>query len=312
MARYDGPIVDAHHHLWDLDLKRHPWLIDAASGIGALGDISYMRRNYLAPDYWADAVGQNVVATVCIEALWDRKRDPVEETLWFEAAEKPGGLASRYVVYAKLDAADAERMVERQAAFSAVAGLRETVRWHPDPKKRWTDKPLLTDPDWRRGLKLLKRHGLLLELLMNPYQSEDVAKLAFDFPDQVFVVDHCASPVDRDAEGLARWRAGLAAMANAPNIAIKLSNYGAYDPDRSLDNLKATVLPIVEAFGPARTLFGSDYPVARRSMSFADVCERLKDMLEPFSAAEQRAIFHDNAVRYYRIDTTSRQNEVQP
>ncbi len=90
MARYDGPIVDAHHHLWDLDLKRHPWrLTDAAAGIGAaLGDISYMRKNYLAPDYWSDAAGQGVVAPGLHRGAQDRRRDPVEETLWFEACRE--------------------------------------------------------------------------------------------------------------------------------------------------------------------------------------------------------------------------------
>lgn len=300
--RYAGPIIDAHHHLWDVSLGRHPWLTDSAANIAALGDIGYMRRNYLADDYWRDAANQNVVATVCIEALWDRARDPVEETAWFEAADKPRNIAARYVSYVKLDAADAERVLERQVAFERVAGLRETVRWHPDPAKRWTDKALLHDPAWRRGVGLLKRHGLVLELLMNPYQAGDVAALAADFPDQVFVVDHCASPVDRDADGLARWKAGLIAMARAPNVAIKLSNYGAYDPDRSIGNLRATVMPCIEAFGPARTMFGSDYPVARRSMGFDQVCDTLKDLLADFSDDEQRAIFHDTAQGYYRMD----------
>jgi predicted TIM-barrel fold metal-dependent hydrolase len=301
MTLYDGPIIDAHHHLWDLGLARHPWLGEDEAGISALGDIAYMRRNYLARDYLADAAGQNVVATVAIEALWDRARDPVEETIWFEHAEKPGGVAARFVAYAKLDAPGAERAVERQAAFSRVVGLRETVRWHPDPAKRWTDRKLIDDPAWREGLRHLEKHGLLLELLMNPYQSDEVARLAADFPDQVFVIDHCASPVDRDPEGLARWRSGLQAMARMPNVAIKISNYGAYDPDRSPEGLRSTVMPCLDAFGPERTMFGSDYPVARRNMTFGHICEALKVALDDLSYSEQRAVFHDTTTRYYRI-----------
>lgn len=305
MTLYDGPIIDAHHHLWNLDLRRHPWLVETGSAITALGDIGYMRRNYLARDYQADTAGQNVVATVAVEALWDRSRDPVEETLWFEEAEKPGGIAARFVAYAALNAPDAERTVERQAAFPRVVALRETVRWHPDPAKRWTDTKFIEDPAWRRGLKLLKRHGLLFELLMNPYQSEEVARLAFDFPDQIFIVNHCASPVDRDPDGIARWRAGLVAMARAPNVAIKISNYAAYDPDRSLEGLRATVKPCLDAFGPDRTMFSSDYPVARRHMTFAAICRNLKELLIDLSKDEQRAVFHDTASRYYRLAAPS-------
>ncbi len=298
---YAGPIIDAHHHLWDLALGRHRWLVDEGDGIGALGDISYMRHSYLPADYLRDVGDRNVVGSVHIEAVWDRARDPVEETSWLETLDKPRGVAARYVAFAPLVDPGVERLLAEHAACGRVVGLRETIRWHPDPAKRWTEAGLVDAPAFRRGLALLPQYGLVLELLMNPFQAEEVARLAADFPDQMFLVNHCGTPNDRDAEGLARWRRGLALMGARENIAIKVSNFGAYGTDRSIAALRETVMTCIDAFGTARSLFGTDYPVARRNMTYAAMVDAFAEIIAPFSAGEQRALFHDNARRIYRF-----------
>ncbi len=300
-AQYRGPIIDSHHHLWDLSAGHYPWLTDTGSAIGALGDIGYMRRDYLPADYAVDAQGQGITATVHIEAVWDPARSPVEETAWLESLPRPPGIAARYVVAAPLADPGVAAILEAQAACPRVAGVRETIRWHPDPAKRWVRQGLVNEPAWRRGLALLARYGFSLDLLMNPHQAEEVAALARDVPDHVIIVNHCGTPNDRDAEGMARWRAGLRAMAQQPNIALKLSNFAAYSPTRSPSEDRDTVLTCIDAFGPACCLFGSDYPVARRSLSFAALCDRFRAVVADFTAAEQRALFHDNAARLYRM-----------
>jgi predicted TIM-barrel fold metal-dependent hydrolase len=297
---YQGPIIDAHHHLWDLALGRHRWLIDPAVGIGALGDISFMRHTYLPADYLRDVGDKNVVGSVHIEALWDRRRSPVEETEWLETLDKSRGIATRYVAFAALKDAGVEAVLERQAACKRVAGLRETIRWHPDPARRWTEAGLVDAPSFRHGVGLLRRYNLALELLMNPYQADEVARLAGDFPDTVFLINHCGTPVDRDAEGMARWRRGLKVMGARENIAIKVSNFGAY-AGGSVEAMRDTVMTCIDAFGTARSMFGTDYTVGRRHMTFAAMVEAFEAIIAAFSAVEQRALFHDNAWRYYRF-----------
>ena len=301
-SRYQGPIIDAHHHLWDLSLGRHPWLTSDDSAIKALGDISYMRRNYLVKDFLADIGAQRVVGSVYVEAAWDRARPPVEEVAWLEGLTRPGRIASRCIAWSPLKSPEAAASLEALAGHGSVIGIREVVRWHPDPAKRWTEAGILDAPAWRQGFRRLRTHGFILELLMNPFQAQDVARLADEFQDQVIVINHCGTPVDRDAEGLARWEQGLAVMGRCKNIAIKLSNFGAYGRDRSLGTLRKTVMTCIEAFGTRRAMFGSDYPVGRRNMSYQESCERFKDIIEGFSAQEQRDLFHDNAARYYRFD----------
>jgi predicted TIM-barrel fold metal-dependent hydrolase len=177
--------------------------------------------------------------------------------------------------------------------------VRETIRWHPDPAKRWAEAGIVGSDAFRRGVGLLRRHDFVLELLMNPYQAAEVAALARDFPDQRILVNHCGTPVARDEPGLARWRDGLRQMAVCPNIAIKVSNFGAYGPDKSLPALRATVMACIDAFGTDRSLFGTDYPVARRNMTYAAMVAAFTEIIAPFSADEQRALFHDNTRRWY-------------
>jgi predicted TIM-barrel fold metal-dependent hydrolase len=298
---YQGPIIDAHHHLWDLSLGRHRWLLDAGAAIGALGDVSYMRKNYLPADFLHDAAGKNVVGTVHIEAHWDRARDPVEETEWLEGIDKPGGVASRYIAFAPLTDPAVEKVLERQAAFPRVVGLRETIRWHPDPARSWAEMGLADKPAFRRGVGLLKRYNLALELLMNPYQAEALARLAGDFPAVTFLINHCATPVDRDAEGIERWKRGLKLMAARDNVAIKVSAFANFSPNKTLPEIRDNLLPCIDAFGTQRAMFGTDYPVGRRHMPYAGMVETFEALIADFSPDEQRALFHDNARRYYRF-----------
>ncbi|MBP0496314.1 amidohydrolase family protein [Pararoseomonas indoligenes] len=296
---YDGPIIDAHHHLWDLSMGRHPWLTAPVGGLQSLGDLGFLRRDYMPGDYLQDARGQGIVASVCVEALWDRSHSPIEEVEWFDSLDRPDGIAGRYVAYAPLREPAAGGILEKLAANPRVVGVRETIRWHPDPAKRWAEAGLLGDPAWRQGLELLRRYRLSLDLLMNPYQAEEVAGLSRDFPDLQIIINHCGTPIDRDPDGIERWRHGLALMAAAPNIAIKTSNFGSYGGGS--EDQRETVMRCIDSFGVERTMFGSDYPVARRSMSFDAICTRFKDIVRNLSAAEQRAVFHDNAERYYRF-----------
>jgi predicted TIM-barrel fold metal-dependent hydrolase len=298
---YCGPIIDAHHHLWDLSAGHYPWLSQPDAAIGALGNIDYLRHDYLPADYADDAQGQGITGSVHMEAVWDPARSPVEETRWLESLPRPAGIATRYVGAAPLADDAVAAILEAQAAFPRVAGVRETIRWHPDPAKRWVRQGLVNEPAWRRGLALLAQYGLSLDLLMNPHQAEEVAALARDVPGQSFIVNHCCTPNDRDADGMARWRSGLKVMGRQSNIALKLSNYGAYSPTRDAVEDRETLLTCIDAFGPDRCLFGSDYPVARRTMSFAALCDRFREVVADFTAAEQRAMFHDNAVRLYRM-----------
>ena len=297
---YAGPIIDAHHHLWDLSLGHHPWLRPDDPSVQALAGLSTIAHDYLVGDYRRDAAKHDIVATVHVEALW--AGEPVGETRWLEGLDKSGGVALRYVAGAALGTPSSGRIIAEQAAFPRVVGVRGILSHHPDPRKSFVADPRLAyDADWRRDVALLSRHGLHLELMMYPYQAEAVRDLGLAFPDLTIVVNHCGSPIDRDSEGLWRWREAIRTIAALPNLAIKVSNPGAYDPQWTAASIGDVVLHCLDCFGPDRVMFGTDYPVSRIQMNFDQICETFKTALRSRPEDEQRKFFHDNARRYYRL-----------
>ena len=301
---YRGPIIDAHFHLWDLGMDRHPWLRPTGGAIQALGDLDAIRRNYLVEDYRRDAANQNVVASVHIEAAWDRADDPLAEIEWLETLDKSSGVAARYIGFADLTAPGVAAALDRLSEVKRCVGVRQMLSWHPTaPAKCFAPRPGIADePDFRRGVALLARHDQILELMLYPYQAEEVSRLARDFPNQTFIVNHCGSPIDRDPEGMARWKASLKLLGSEPNVQIKISALTAYDPSPTPESLREVALHCIECFGVDRSMFGSDFPVGHLWTSFDAIFDGFKAIVHGFSEAEQSALFHDNARRVYRID----------
>jgi predicted TIM-barrel fold metal-dependent hydrolase len=301
---YDGPIIDAHCHLWDLGMDRHPWLRPTGGALQALGDLTGIRRNYLVNDYRLDATNQNVVASVHVEAGWDRADDPLAEIRWLETLDKSSGVATRYIAFADLAASGSGAVLDRLSEVKHCVGVRQMLSWHPtEPVKCFAPRPGIADePDFRRGVALLSRHDQLLELMLYPYQAEEVARLASDFPDQTFIVNHCGSPIDRDRDGMLRWREGMKLLGSAQNVIIKISALTAYDPRPTPESLREVVKHCIECFGVDRSMFGSDIPVGRLWTSFDAIFNGFKAIVRDFSEDEQSAMFHVNARRVYRMD----------
>jgi predicted TIM-barrel fold metal-dependent hydrolase len=299
---YAGPIIDAHTHLWDLSMNKHGWLAPAEGVRHALGGLEKIRRNFLVEDYLRDSAGQNIVASVHIEAQWDQA-DPVGETRWLETLDKSRGVAVRYTGAAPLGTPAAAAVLEAQASFSRVVGIRSVLSFHPTrPETSFASRgDIADDPAWRRDVARLIPLRLNLELMMYPYQLQAVCDLARSLPDLQIIVNHCASPIDRDEEGMQRWRKAVRRLAELPNIALKVSNITAYDPQATYEGKRAVALHCIECFGAHRVMFATDWPVAGINTTFADIYDTFRRITADMSADEQRALFHDNARRFYRL-----------
>ena len=224
------------------------------------------------------------------------------ETRWLESLEKPDGVPNRYVAAVALEAAGAEAAVAAQAGYDRVVGVRARLSWHADPAKRFAARAdLMQDARWLAGVRAVGRHGLHLEAMIYPGQADEFARVAAAFPDQIFIVNHCASPVDQDAAGIERWRAALRRLAAEPNVMLKISNVGAYVSTPTRAEVREVALRCIDAFGAARCMFASDYPPARLHTSFGEIFEAFRHAVQSFAPAKQAALFHDNAARCYRI-----------
>jgi len=284
------PIVDAHQHFWNPRVNYHPWLCDETPIAFRYGDYSALRRPYLPADYAADAAAHDVVKTVYVETEWD-PRDPLGETAWVERLRRETGLPTVMVAQAWLDRDDAPVVLERQASFALVRGVRHKPR-----------RGAMRDARWRAGYARLARHGLRFDLQAPWTKLGDAAALCRDFPDTLLVLNHAGLPAERGAQALAGWKRALRELAACPNAAIKISGLGVPGARWSAALNREVVLSAIDIFGVARAMFASNFPVDGLCAAFDEIYSGFREIAGSFSAMEQRALFHDNALRIYAME----------
>ncbi len=284
------PIVDAHQHFWDLRVNYHPWLCDEPPSLHRYGECSALRRNYLPADYFSDARGFEVLKTVYVETEWD-PRDPLGETAWVERLRRETGFPTVMVAQAWLERADVATVLEGQARFAFVRGVRQKPR-----------RGQMRDARWRAGYARLARLGLRFDLQTAWTELADAAALCREFPDTQLVLNHAGLPADRSAAGIAGWKAALGVLAARPNAALKISGIGERGTPWTAQRNREIVLSAIEIFGVARAMFASNFPVDSLCASFAEIYSGFREIVKDFPAAEQRRLFHDNALRIYAME----------
>lgn len=296
----DIAIVDAHQHFWDLERHRYPWLAGPPIEF-RYGDYRAIRRPYLPDDYRADTRGFPVVATVHVEAEWD-PADPVGETRWLEQVAERHGIPSAVVAQAWLDREDAPAVLAEQASHAIVRGVRHKPRAARSPGEVVPKAPgSMGDPAWRRGFALLEAHGLSFDLQTPYWHLYEAAELAAAFPRTAIIVNHTGLPADRSAVGLDAWRHAMRAAASCPNVAVKISGLGQRGRRWTLDANRAIIRDAIEIFGVGRAMFASNFPVDSLVGSFAAIFSGFGDAVADLSIDDRQKLFHDNAVRVYRL-----------
>jgi predicted TIM-barrel fold metal-dependent hydrolase len=159
----------------------------------------------------------------------------------------------------------------------------------------------MDDPAWRRGYALLERHGLHFDVQTPWWHLDAAADLARDFPRIPIVINHTALPADRSAPALTAWRRALERVAAQPNVAIKISGLGQRDKSWPRESNRQVVRDTIASFGASRCMFASNFPVDGLCVGYRDLFDAFNIFVADLPAADQRGLFHDNAVRIYRI-----------
>lgn len=296
-------IVDPHQHFWRLSDRMRPWLDDPAHvrPVFRYGDYAAIRRDYMPDDFRRDVARQNVVMTVHVEAETD-PRDPVAETRWLMGVQKQYGLPTAMIGQAWFGRGDIGEVLAGHAAFPAVKGIRQ--------KPAAVDRPAdakrgaaggMDDPVWRKGYALLEKNGLHYELQTPWHHLDAAADLARDFPRTPLVLNHTGLPADRSAEGLAGWRKAMEGLAAQPNTFAKISGIGLGDATWPVEGNRRIVRETIRIFGVDRCMFASNFPVDSLVASYDTIFDGFKSFVADLPRAEQEALFHDNAVRIYRL-----------
>jgi predicted TIM-barrel fold metal-dependent hydrolase len=293
-------IVDPHQHFWDLERNYVAWLTDKPRPHFRYGDYSAIKKTYLPPDYRRDAGSNRVVKTVHIEA-W-RSGDPLEETRWLEQVHAEHGLPSAIVGEAALAADNVGEILAGHAKSKLARGVRSYPASAANPREARRGAPgSMDDPKWRSGLALLAQHNFSLDLQSPWWHLDAAADVASDFPQQQIVLSHCGLPADPSADALAAWRRALEHLARQPNVAVKVSGICFPGEPWSLAVYGPVIRDTIAIFGPDRAMFASNFPVDRLVGSFTTIYDGFRTLVAERPLAERKALFHDNAVRIYRL-----------
>lgn len=316
----DLPIIDAHHHFWDIPGSR-----------------------YLFDELSADVnAGHNIVSTVFVEcrtmypAAGPEEEKPIAEMQFasgMAAMSATGNYGKTRICDAILGALDL-RLGDRVepllhtllgVAGSRFKGIRKLAFHDPDPMFHVApygeDKPgVLLDPRFNDGVRVMAAHGLSIDVAVYFTQLADVAELARRNPDVTIVLNHLGLPIGsgsyaaRHDEVLATWHAGLANLAQRDNVRIKLGGLAtpivgcAYHADPgspSSSTLAAAWKPFVmtgiDLFGPERCMFESNAPVDLASCGYNELWNAFKRICEGASTAEINQLFWRTAAQTYRL-----------
>ncbi|MFN2643509.1 MAG: amidohydrolase [Burkholderiales bacterium] len=276
-------IADAHLHFWDPRAHYYPWLCDPEPIDFRYGDYAALRRPYLPQDYRADSARWRVVRTVHVEAEWD-PRDPAAEMRFIAGLRRSHGAPTVAVAQAWFDRDDCASVLEAQAQHPFVRGVRHKPR-HGQ----------MDDARWRVGYARLAPLGLHFELQAPWQELEAAVRLARDYPGTAIVLNHAGLPLAGELDG---WRAALARLARCDNVTVKISGL------RNLDGAagREAALTVIELFGSRRAMFASNYPVDSLRASYDTIYQAFDDATRDLSQAERRDLFHNNAVRIYRME----------
>jgi predicted TIM-barrel fold metal-dependent hydrolase len=294
-------LIDAHHHLWDLTMRKHPNRVSGARHDFFMGDDSAINRDYLPDDYRRDAAGHNVLATVHCEAEWERD-DQLGETRWVTAMHERHGIPGAIVAHAWFDTPNAEEIIAAQAVFPLVRGIRSKPVTASSPDTMAPGAPgTMQDENWLRGFALLEKYALSWDLRVPFWHLEEAAAVARAFPKTPIILNHTGFPWDRSEEGLAAWRRGMEVLAREPNVCVKVSEFGLRDRAWDYDENRRVVLDAIAIFGVERSVFATNFPVASLRIGYGPLVDAMNRMLAGFSAEDRDRFFWKNAAGFYRL-----------
>ena len=273
--------IDAHQHFWNYSAAEYPWI-----GPG----MERLAHDHLPTDLAPLLAAEGIDGSVAVQA-----RQSVEESRWLLALTEAHPLVKGVVGWVDLRSDRVGDDLQALAANPKFVGVRHVVQDEPDPR-------FVLGAAFVRGLQQLRQHGLTYDLLLYPNQLAAAIELVGLLPEQPFVIDHLAKP--RIAAGeLESWEREIRAIARHDNVCCKVSGMvtEAARPGWTPDDFTPYLDVVLDAFGPERLMFGSDWPVCLLAGEYADVAAIARDYFSRLTAAEQQMIWGDTAARFYGL-----------
>lgn len=275
-------IIDTHHHFWKYNPVEYDWIDEK---------MKIIRRDFLPADLEEVATENGITGVVSVQA-----RQIVEETDTLLKYARESKLIKGVVGWLPLADGKFPDMLEKYAFEKKLKGLRHVVQGEPDPE-------FILKEDFNRGISALKGTGLVYDILIFEQQLPNTIRFVDRHPEQQFVLDHIAKPKIITNE-IDNWERNIRELARRENVVCKISGM-VTEADYlkwTTEQLKPYFDVVLDAFGPGRLLFGSDWPVCLVATSYSRWLNIVKQQIADFSETEKEAILWNNAVSIYKLE----------
>ena len=273
--------IDSHQHFWRYNPTRDAWITDA---------MSILRRDFLPEELAMERKANRIDASIAVQASQSEE----ETSFLLELAEDNPQIAG-VVGWVDLASPQIDERLQFFSRYEKLRGFRHIAQAEPDDR-------FLVHPDFTRGISRLRQFGFTYDILIYPKQLPAAIELVSKFSEQRFVIDHLAKPETRSKD-ITFWAKHIRRIAESPNVFCKLSGLVTEADWRNWkpSDFKPYLDVVLEAFGPDRLMFGSDWPVCLLAASYAQVQQIIEEFLRDCTSTEKENIFGGNAIRFYGL-----------
>lgn len=281
----DFSIVDTHLHVWDNRKLVYPWL----------KDVPMLNKPYLLSDYNQACESVQVEKMVFIQAEVDFSQF-MDETDWVTSLAKDDPRIEGIVSWAPLEKGDSVRHdLEKLADNKLVKGIRRIIQFEDDIE-------FCLQPDFVTGVQALTDYGLSFDICISHPQMANTIKLVRQCPDVLFILDHIGKP-DIKNQIFEPWASEIKQLSDLQNVHCKISGLVTEADHKSWtkEDLKPYIDHVLECFGFDRVMYGGDWPVAYQATEYPRWVQTLEWAVNGSTDSEQKKLFHDNAIKFYRL-----------
>jgi len=274
-------IIDSHQHFWHYEPAKHAWIDDAMAVI----------RKDFEPSDLATVYKEHVVDG-CVAVQADQT---IAETDFLLKLSDEHDFIKGVVGWIDLRGANLQNQLEAYQSKQKLKGFRHVVQGEADPN-------FLLRPNFLSGISLLEKYNYTYDILIFPHQLGATLEFVKRFPNQKFIIDHIAKPYIKDGffDG---WAVLMREIGKQKNVFCKVSgmiteaDYNLWTPEQ----IEPYMQLVLEAFGPERLVFGSDWPVCLVAGNYQQVKSLVTDFISKLSESEQKQIMGMNAINFYNL-----------
>ena len=272
--------IDSHQHFWNYQPQRDTWITE---------EMNIIRKDFLPDDLTWVLKNNKIEGCVAVQADQSER-----ETDFLIKCSRSHSFIKGIVGWTDLQSPGVQARLEYYYQFHEVKGFRHIAQSEPDT--------FLLRENFCAGVGLLEQYNFTYDILIYHHQLPAALKFVKRFPNQSFVIDHLAKPSIRQ-QHLKPWKQQLQQIAMHENVCCKFSGFltEADWKNWKVSDIKPYLEIALEAFGPKRVMYGSDWPVCLLAGEYDDQLQITKQFIDTLSPSEKKAIMGENAVRFYHL-----------